>query len=217
MSNSKPVVAYQVDRNDGEGSVVIFSTHGLEARRKGAYRLECEFEDCTSHRVKQFDQYADKGFVPIKALLEDGWWVYSAFDYSKLEESASCASEIEYDDYYDTLYLPEWLVFSPDERSVWKTWEEMERHAYSINEALDRKAWFIEAVKAAYPQFSFCDFTGGPGYITHTASFEFPGSRYKGNVYWDWDENKQPSAQDFRCYVCQGDQEALDKYLQSLL
>lgn len=48
MSNSKPVVAYQVDRNDGEGSVVIFSTHGLEARRKGAYRLECEFEDCTS-------------------------------------------------------------------------------------------------------------------------------------------------------------------------
>lgn len=151
MSNSKPVVAYQVDRNDGEGSVVIFSTHGLEARRKGAYRLECEFEDCTSHRVKQFDQYADKGFVPVKALLEDGWWVYSAFDYSKLEESASCASEIEYDDYYDTLYLPEWLVFSPDERSVWKTWEEMERHAYSINEALDRKAWFIEAVKAAYP------------------------------------------------------------------
>lgn len=214
---TKPKVAYQIDREDGEGSVIVFSNHGLEARRKGSYRLECEFEDCTSHRVKQFDQYADKGFVPVKALLEDGWWVYSAFDHSKLEEAASCASEIEYDDYYDTLYLPEWVVFSPDEKSVWKTWEEMESHAHNINEALDRKAWFIAAVKAAYPQFSFKDFTGGPGYITHTASFEFPGCNHLGGVYWDWKEEKEPSAQDFRCMVCQIDKEPLDKYLASLV
>ncbi len=216
MSNSKPVVAYQVDRNDGEGSVVIFSTHGLEARRKGAYRLECEFEDCTSHRVKQFDQYADKGFVPIKALLEDGWWVYSAFDGVRLDEPVG-GLEADFDECEDGLYIEEDLVFSLDEKSVWKNWEEMERHAHFINNALIRKAWFMEAVKVAYPQFTFTEVWGGPHHITHTAFFDFPSSRYKGNIMWDWDENKVPSVKDFRCYVCQGDQEALDKYLQSLV
>lgn len=216
MSNSKPVVAYQVDRNDGEGSVVIFSTHGLEARRKGAYRLECEFEDCTSHRVKQFDQYADKGFVPIKALLEDGWWVYSAFDGVRLDEPVG-GLEADFYECEDGLYIEEDLVFSLDEKSVWKNWEEMERHAHFINNALIRKAWFMEAVKVAYPQFTFTEVWGGPHHITHTAFFDFPGSRYKGNIMWDWDENKVPSVKDFRCYVCQGDQEALDKYLQSLV
>lgn len=213
---TKPKVAYQIDREDGEGSVIVFSNHGLEARRKGSYRLECEFEDCTSHRVRQFDQYADKGFVPVKALLEAGWWIHSAHDGVRLDESVgdleACSDECE-----DGMYIEKDLVFSLDEKSVWKNWEEMERHAHFINNALIRKAWFMEAVKVAYPQFTFTEVWGGPHHITHTAFFDFPGSRYKGNVMWDWDEDKVPSVQDFRCYVCQGDQEALDKYLASLV
>lgn len=199
-------VAYQVDREDGEGSVVVFDTHGLAARRKGACMLDIGGEDeyCTVRRVKEFDQYAEKGFVPAKALLEAGWWIPSAHDYDILESDT--------DDFNS-----ENFVFSLDEKCVWKDWDEMERHACFINEALDRKTWFENTVKAAYPQFTFTEFWGGPHHITHVAYFEFPGSRYKGTVYWDWEEDKEPSAQDFRCYVCQGDQEALDKYLKSLV
>ena len=210
----KPVIAYQVDREDGEGSVVVFGNHFFAVRREGAQMLDCEQEDCHVSRAKEFDQYAEQGFVPVKALLEAGWWMHSAHDGTKLEEPIGGFEdeELEYG-----MYSPENLVFSLDQKSVWADQDEMERHAYYINEALDRKAMFEDTVKRAYPQFTFTDIWGGPGHITHVAIFEFPGSKYKGNVYWDWDENKPLSTDDFRCYVCQGDQEALDKYLQSLV
>lgn len=88
-------VAYQVDREDGEGSVVVFDTHGLAARRKGACLLDIGGEDeyCTVRRVKEFDQYAEKGFVPVKALLEAGWWIPSAHDYDILEDTDEFNSE----------------------------------------------------------------------------------------------------------------------------
>lgn len=212
----KPIVAYQVDRDDWEGSVVVFGNHFFAVRRKGASMLDCEEEYCHVSRAKEFDQYVEKGFVPVKALLEAGWWIHSAHDGVRLDESVDNL-EADFDECEDGMYIEEDLVFSLDEKSVWKNWEEMERHAHFINDALIRKAWFTEAVKVAYPQFTFTEVWGGPHHITHTAFFDFPGSRYKGNVMWDWDENEVPSVQDFRCYVCQGDQEALDKYLQSLV
>ena len=216
---TKKLVAYQVDRDDYEGSVVVFDSHGLAARRRGACMLDIGGDDeyCKVHRVKEFDQYAEKGYVPVKVLLEHGWWMYSAYDGAELREEAD-DTEIEYDDYYGYLYNPDKLVFSQDEKSVWKDWDEMERHAYYINEAKDRFDWWIETVMRCYPHFTFTKFTGGPCYITHTAEYTFPGAKYGGHVRWDWKEGVTPDPkEDFSCWVANGDKETFDNYMKTVV
>lgn len=218
---TKKLVAYQVDRDDYEGSVVVFDSHGLAARRRGACILDIGSDDeyCRVHRVKEFDQYAEKGYVPYKALLEHGWWMYSAHDNKELREAwEGYNGEEENDDYYTYIYDPLKLVFFQNEQGVWLDWDEMERHAYYINEAKDRLDWWIETVMRCYPQLTFTKFEGGPGRITHTAEYTFPGAKYGGHVRWDWKEGVTPDPkQDFSCWVANGDKEAFDNYMKTVV
>lgn len=94
----------------------------------------------------------------------------------------------------------------------------MERHAYYINEAKDRFDWWIETVMRCYPHFTFTKFSGGPGYITHTAEYTFPGAKYGGHVRWDWEEGVTPDPKEhFTSWIANGDKEAFDKYLETVV
>lgn len=211
---TKKLVAYQVDRDDYEGSVVVFDSHGLAARRRGACMLDIGGDDeyCHVHRVKEFDQYAEKGYVPYKALLEQGWWLHSAYDGRKITEDYC------YDAYEDEEVETPELVFFQNEQGVWFDWDEMERHAYYINEAKDRLDWWIETVMRCYPQLTFTKFEGGPERITHTAEYTFPGAKYGGHVRWDWKEGVTPDPkQDFSCWVANGDKEVFDNYMKTVV
>lgn len=212
---TKKLVAYQVDRDDYEGSVIVFDSHGLAARRRGASMLDLGGEDeyCQVRRVKEFDQYAEKGYVPYKALLEHGWWLHSAHDGRKITE------EYCYDEYGDEEVETPELVFFQNEQGVWFNWDEMERHAYYINEAKDRFDWWIETVMRCYPHLTFTKFEGGPGRITHTAQYTFPGAKYGGgHIRWDWEEGVTPDPKEhFTSWIATGDKEAFDKYLESVV
>lgn len=211
---TKKLVAYQVDRDDYEGSVIVFDSHGLAARRRGASMLDLGGEDeyCQVRRVKEFDQYAEKGYVPYKALLEHGWWLHSAHDGRKITEDYC------YDEYEDEEVETPELVFFQNEQGVWFDWDEMERHAYSINEAKDRFDWWIETVMKSYPHLTFTKFEGGPGRITHTAEYTFPGAKYGGHIRWDWEEGVTPDPKEhFTSWIATGDKEAFDKYLESVV
>jgi len=54
---------------------VIFHTHGMAAKRLGAQELNTDFDGVTLKRAKEFDDYAEKGYVPVAVLIENGWWV----------------------------------------------------------------------------------------------------------------------------------------------
>lgn len=73
MTTNKPIKAYSVQVE--EAGAIIFATSGVAARRLGANELNAEFEDVQSCcRAPWADQYAKQGWVPVKALLEQGWW-----------------------------------------------------------------------------------------------------------------------------------------------
>lgn len=73
MTTNKPIKAYSVQAD--ESGAIIFATSGIAARRMGANELETEFEYIQSCcRAPWADQYAEQGWVPVKALIEQGWW-----------------------------------------------------------------------------------------------------------------------------------------------
>lgn len=73
MTTDKPIKAYDV-RAD-EAGAIIFATSGIAARRMGANELNTEFEYILScRRAPWADEYAKQGWVPVKALLDQGWW-----------------------------------------------------------------------------------------------------------------------------------------------
>jgi len=64
-----------VVKNYQECSEIVFNNHGLAARRIGAEALGLAFDECTVRRSKEFDNYADDGYVPKNVLIEEfGWW-----------------------------------------------------------------------------------------------------------------------------------------------
>lgn len=70
---AKPLKAYSVQEE--ESGLIVFATSGIAARREGANELSVEFKDVIScNRAPWADQYAEQGWVPVKALLEQGWW-----------------------------------------------------------------------------------------------------------------------------------------------
>jgi len=73
MTTNKPIKAYSVQVE--EAGAIIFAASGIAARRIGAIELHTEFEDVQSCcRAPWADQYAEQGWVPVKAFLEQGWW-----------------------------------------------------------------------------------------------------------------------------------------------
>jgi hypothetical protein len=64
--------AWYVSDKDGYGYIVFTETRG-KARVLGMYELERDFIDVNVKRERKYDEYAEKGYVPIEVLLKDGW------------------------------------------------------------------------------------------------------------------------------------------------
>ncbi len=110
MTDKKPVAWMVSNYNDEGQAVIVFHHHGLAARRIGAPEVGCDDDsDATIERKKEYDTYADKGCVPIRVLINDGWWfecsgpkcyriIYQDENYSVRRQEAfceNCSPEIE--------------------------------------------------------------------------------------------------------------------------
>jgi len=71
---SDKILAWQVSHDFEDCSCIIFSKHGIAARRLGANELDVEFEYAKCRRAPDFDQYSDIGSVPSSVLIDAGWW-----------------------------------------------------------------------------------------------------------------------------------------------
>lgn len=195
MSKNKKIVAWMV-RDDCEGhACIVMHHHGIAARREGANQLDIEFEYVDCSRAPQFDQYADQGKVPTMVLLEHGWWF----------ECSHCGCSIMAEQLEETKDTPlDKVVIAGD-------------HVYCNqdckdkfdNERAERQAKFErfkETVQQARPDLTFTDFQGGGSWITMSAKFSFPGSRYGGSVS-DFEANGK-----LEWFIANGDKAAWDAY-----
>lgn len=67
--------AWIVREKWGEGSsVIVFAETRGKARSEGASELDRDYMEVSINREARYDQYADKGEVPLEVLLKDGWW-----------------------------------------------------------------------------------------------------------------------------------------------
>ena len=67
--------AWTVERPDEEFSVVVFAETRGKARASGASQDGMyDYIDYGVKRSPEFDKYAEQSYVPISALLENGWW-----------------------------------------------------------------------------------------------------------------------------------------------
>lgn len=57
-----------------EYSRIVFAEIICQAKEIGASELDRDFMEVEAHRVKEYDQYAEKGEVPKDVLFKDGWW-----------------------------------------------------------------------------------------------------------------------------------------------
>lgn len=213
-------LAYKVSSPDDEGSEIVFANSEDEARELGARRLDgwyCE-EEYDVSLAPEFQVWEPLGFVPMRGLLAEGWWIYSAYYQHRLVEG--CTKE-ELEDYRKesfelfgcededySLYIESDLVESQDRRSIYRNMVEVEEHAYFIKEFKDSFEQFKQYVAEKYPQFEIVEWTGDYPYYTKTARYEFPGSKYKHNEII-WKTHEEP-IENVAVYVCNGDQEAFN-------
>jgi hypothetical protein len=69
--------AYVVSgRNEDDGMEVVFAESPSKAKNGTTNLLGWnEWTDLRAKRAPEFDQYAQQGWVPDKALLEHNWWL----------------------------------------------------------------------------------------------------------------------------------------------
>lgn len=72
MSSIKRLKAFNVQGS--EYGRIIFAKTNAEAKREGINELCDPADVVTCRRAKEFDEYAEKGKVPNKVLLEDHGW-----------------------------------------------------------------------------------------------------------------------------------------------
>lgn len=217
-------LAYKVDSPDQEGSEIVFANSEDEARELGAQALDswyCE-EEYDVSLAPEFQEWEPLGFVPMRGLLAEGWWVYSAHHNHRLMES--CTKEqleryrkealedfgIEDEDY--SLYIESELVESQDRRSIYRDMAEVEEHAYFIKEFKDSFEQFKQYVAEKYPQFEVVEWEGDYPRYTKVALYTFPGAKYKNEIRW---QTHEEPIETVGVYVCQGDQEAFDAWRET--
>lgn len=193
---SKKRVAWQV-RDDCEGhAVIVFHHHGMAARREGANELGSEFEYVECSRAKQYDEYADKGYVPPLVLINDGWWF----------ECCHCGRRCEEEGYdYDTDEpIPVEDMIEAGRQSVYCNQSCKDAREAEIKERNEKFEAFKEKILESRPDLDFTEWTGGWPWITMTGKFMFPGSKYGGSVRDDEGE--------LTWWIANGDKDAWDEY-----
>ncbi len=65
--------AYTIDLDRDDAQAIAFGTSPLDAARN-CDQWEGDPEDADPIRAPEFDQWADQGCVPMRAMLDAGWW-----------------------------------------------------------------------------------------------------------------------------------------------
>ena len=168
LDMSKPKVAYQVSEEMDGQAVVVFDSHGLSARRRGACELGTDFESVTCSRAKHFDEFASKGFVPMEELIAAGWWY----------ECYGCGDRVT-DETEGVLIVENSIYCSEDCRLA----DLLER-----KKRADLAHEFRMKVHTLVPSFavvSKVEATGTP----QRAWFRYPGQKFTAHVDMDKDGN----------------------------
>lgn len=203
-----------------EGAVVVFATHGLQARRLGASKMGFYYDETQYYakREPKFDKWAELGFVPEKEFINEGWYIYSEFWQYRLNEPVTREQyeEIEEDHagYMDGLYVPEDLVESPNRRHIYFNMKEVEEEAYYLEGFRQAGAKFKRYVIDNFPDYRILKWNIDYPMITKTAEFIFPGSKFGGTIRWSDHDNP---IEEVEVYVAYGDQEAYDEWRSECL
>lgn len=200
--------AYQVDMEDYEGlkSVVVFAKRSVEARREGARELDIEFETVESCRRKpEFDQYAERGFVPIEIMIESGWWY----------ECSGCMQVVTRDYEGDD---GEALTPVYTDHDVWCTAECKASHDRErrLREKIDglAKAAMARMLVKRYPEATVKDYhvySRGTKIIQAIVRFDFPSGKYGGTLRFRCEHSKATRKNPV-LFVAQGDLDAWQSY-----
>jgi len=204
--------AFQVDMDDYEGmkSVVVFAKSSAEARRKGANQLDTDFEDVSSCRRKsEFDQYAERGFVPIEVLIDHGWWC----------ECTGCLQTVTRD--YEGSDGEELTPVYTD-HDVWCTPEckasyDRERHRMKRIDGL-AKAAMSRMLTKRYPEATAKDYhvySRGTKIASALVRFDFPGSQYGGTLRFRC-EYTPATREKPALFIANGDLDAWNTYAASV-
>lgn len=69
--------AYMVEDKNCEAGMVIFAESSGKAKSEALYKdgfEDYEYTELRAKRMKQFDKYSDTKKIPIREMLELGWW-----------------------------------------------------------------------------------------------------------------------------------------------
>lgn len=204
-AKSKKVVCWVIQEDDEGSCEIVFHHHRLAARRMGINAhggCDGEIYGYTIRRAPEFDHYAEKGFVPIKALIDAGWWIYTVDGVRLCDDDSDDESSFDY----------EKLVFSLDEKSVFLDMDSCHEYALVINDRNHKFSCFKKAITEAWPELEFIKWQGGFPWITFSASFTFPGAKYGGSIHWDSDKPLEPS----EMRMANGDKEVWDVFYKEI-
>ncbi len=198
--STKPLKAYSVQSD--EYGCIVFETNSAAARRVGANQLDTEWEYIEScRRAPWADEYAEvKGGVPPLVMVENGWWL----------ECMHCGRQINSD-------LEAW-----DENNEAITLEPVEcgQHIYCSQSCKDERdseiaardlafETFKKSVQEKRPDLTFTEYQGGGHWISMTAKFTFPGSKFGGTA------RGEVGSDEISFWIANGDKAAWDTYESS--
>jgi len=73
------------DSSDDHDCIVFTETAG-KARVLGMFEFGCDFIDINVRREKKYDEFAERGYIPVDMLLKDGWWFECSGCFSKVNK-----------------------------------------------------------------------------------------------------------------------------------
>tara|TARA_B100000809_G_C15092886_1_gene513880 strand:- start:1160 stop:1777 length:618 start_codon:yes stop_codon:yes gene_type:complete len=168
----KKLLAWQITEESEGNGCVVFSSHGLAARRIGANELNSDFEYVSGKRASEFDSYANEGKVPMNVLIANGWW-FDCF---------SCGHKVhEEDDDKDTSKY----VYNESLRAVFCDDKCKCNRDKIIADQKDKFEQFKAIITQKRPDLTFSEHKGEYPCITMSAHFTFPNAKHTGTVRCD--------------------------------
>lgn len=197
--STKPLKAYEVNEPEEGCSCIVFETNSAAARRNGAGELGIDWEDVSyCRRIPWADRYAGvKGGVPPLVCIANGW------RFKCMHCNCTINSDLEGED-TEGNYIKLDPVEDGEALYCSKTCKDKQDNE-KANRNLAFEA-FKKSVQEQRPDLTFVDFQGAWPWITMTARFTFPDSKYvcsardqdgNGNIEW---------------FIANGDKAAWDAY-----
>lgn len=160
----RPIVAYLVSDGDPESQTIKFARANVVARRRGASEIGADFGSVTCRRERWADEFADHGFIPAKAYVDNGWWV-GCMNCGDMVSADSAGEDDEGNTVpHEPVYCDQHLYCSPGCQES----ERIEKAA-----AAQRKQEVIDGALAEFPGCEVCSASDHD--TDRWVRFNFPG------------------------------------------